>query len=117
MLPMQVVLLGLVAAGLTAALTVPPSLSLVSKLRELIEAARQTNPELFGRSLESLNPFAGGSFKHNRVTGILRADFSGFGEPCLRLQLEARRLDRRAHLGMLPVLLFGIGLAVWWLRR
>jgi hypothetical protein len=110
----MIVAFGVMAFALGGALSLPPSRELVLKLGTLVDMARRANPALFATQLEAANPFVGTAFKHNRIKGILRADMSGFGEVCERLQREARRLDRRAHLGAVPVLAYLIGLAVWY---
>ncbi len=107
------VLLGAVASLIAAALTLPPSRELVIKLGTLIEMARRADAEAFRARIEPINPFVDGAFKHNRVTGMLRADLTGFGEVCLRLQREAKRLDRRAHIGMLPLLAYLAAAGLW----
>jgi hypothetical protein len=109
--------LGVVASTLTAVLTLPPSRELVIKLGTLVEMARRANPDRFAAQLAAISPFVDGAFKHNRVTGMLRADFSGFGEVCERLQREAKRLDRRAHIGMLPMLAYMAVIGLWFLWR
>jgi hypothetical protein len=107
------VVLGLVAFSATWALTLPASRSLVIKLGTLVDMARRANPELFRTQLEQANPFVGAKFRHGRVTAMLRADMSQFGEICQRLQREAKQLDRRAHLGMLPAGAYLVGLGLW----
>jgi hypothetical protein len=76
--------------------------------------ARRADPERFRTQLEAVNPFVGNAFKHSRIKGILRSDLSGFGELCQRLQREARSLDRRAHMGAIPVLVYLVGLGIWY---
>jgi len=110
----MIVAVGVIAFALGGVLSLPPSRELVLKLGTLVDMARRANPERFAAQLEALNPFVGASFKHNRIKGILRADLSGFGEVCERLQREARSLDRRAHLGAIPVLAYLVGLALWY---
>ena len=110
----MIVAVGVIAFALGGALSLPPSRELVLKLGTLVDMARRANPERFAAQLEAVNPFVGTAFKHSRIKGILRADMSGFGEVCDRLQREARSLDRRAHLGAIPVLAYLVGLAVWY---
>jgi hypothetical protein len=43
----------------------------------------------------------------------LRADLSGFGEIVQRLQREAKKLDRKAHVALVPVGLYVIALGCW----
>jgi hypothetical protein len=111
---MAVVVLGVIAFALGGALSLPPSRELVIKLGTLVDMARRVQPERFATQLEAVNPFVGSAFKHNRIKGILRADLSGFGEVCERLQREARTLDRRAHLGAIPVLAYLAFVGVWY---
>ena len=40
-----------------------------------------------------------------------------FGAACQQLQREASKLDRRAHIGMLPIAVYVAGVAVWWVLR
>jgi hypothetical protein len=83
----------------------------------LVDMARRANPELFRSQLEPLSPVVGDTFKHNRIAKMLRADLSEFGEICQRLQREARQLDRRAHFGILPILVYLCGLGLWYAMR
>ena len=48
---------------------------------------------------------------------MLRADLSQYGEICQRLQREARQLDRRAHLGMLPAMAYLAAAGLWFVLR
>jgi hypothetical protein len=112
-----IVLLGLLAFYATSALMMPPSRDLMLKLGTLVDMTRRANPELFGRVIEPTNPFVGKSFRHNRIKGVLRADLSQFGEISQRLQFEARRLDRKVHLGLLPALAYLLGLGLWYALR
>lgn len=109
--------LGVIAFALGGALSLPPSRELVIKLGTLVDMARRADGQRFAAQLEPVNPFVGTAFKHDRIKGILRADLSGFGEVCERLQREARQLDRRAHLGAIPVLAYLLGLGVWYWTR
>jgi hypothetical protein len=113
----MMIALGVLALVLGGALTLPPSRELVLKLGTLVDMARRADPERFRAQLEPVNPFVGGAFKHKRVTGILRADVSAFGAICQRLQTEARSLDRRAHYGAIPVVLYLLGLGLWYALR
>lgn len=105
--------LGVVAFVLAGALGIPPSRDLVVKLGTLVDMARRADPERFRAQLEPLNPFVNGKFVHKKITGMLRADLSAFGELCQRLQRDARALDRRAHLGLLPIALYLVGIGAW----
>lgn len=105
--------LGAIAGALSFFMGVPPSRDLVLKLGTLVDMARRADPERFRAQLEPVNPFAGGKFVHARVGKLLRSDVSDFGEICQRLQREARKLDKRAHLALIPVALYLAGLATW----
>lgn len=83
------------------------------KLGTLVDIARRTNPELFRSRIEPVNPFVGKAFKHNRVKPILHVDLTEFGEICQRLQREARKLDVKAHVGLLPIAAYLVGLGLW----
>ena len=107
-------LLGLVAWGFTFGIWGSAARSLVLKLRTLVDMAQRARPELFAAQIEPINPFAGGSLKLPRVTAMLRADLTQFGEVCQRLQREAKRLDRRGHLSILPVLVYAIAAGLWY---
>ena len=48
---------------------------------------------------------------------VLRADLAQYDAICQRLQREARQLDRRAHLGLLPALAFLAGVGLWFVLR
>jgi hypothetical protein len=108
-----ILLLGLLAFGLAGAMTLPPSRELTIKLGTLVDMTRRANPELFRSTIEPTNPFVGRSFKHNRIKGMLRADLSKFGDISQRLQREARQLDKRAHVGVLPVVAYLVGVGLW----
>jgi hypothetical protein len=110
----MVVALGLLAFMLAGALSLPPSKELILKLGTLVDMARRADPERFRTQLQAVNPFVDGAFKHGRIKDILRSDLSAFGELCERLQREARGLDRRAHLGAIPVLAYLVGLGIWY---
>ena len=107
--------LGMVASWIAMALTMPASRELMIKLGTLTSWTQRTNTELYKQQVEPINPFVGKVFKHNRITGMLRADLSAFGPICQQLQLEARKLDRRAHVGMLPIVVYLVGVGAWWL--
>ena len=109
--------LGLVASWIAMALTMPASRELMIKLGTLVSWTQRTNPELYRQKIEPINPFVGKTFKHNRITGMLRADLTPFGAICQQLQTEARKLDRRAHIGMLPIVVYLVGAGLWWLLR
>jgi hypothetical protein len=110
-----IALLGTAAALLSAVLWLPPSRELVRKLRELTRACESANPERFASQLASKHPFPDGRLKHNRIAFMLQVDLSTYGESCLALQQRARELDRSAHLAMLPLFLFVVGLGGYWL--
>ena len=105
---------GLVALGCSAAIIVPASRGVIASLRALHDAARRQNPELFARSIEPLSAITSDGFVHKRITGMLRADFTPFGAECLQLQAEAKRFDRRAHYGLIPIALFAVGCLIWY---
>ena len=107
--------LGVVASWIAMALTMPASRELMIKLGTLVSWTQRSNPELYRQKIEPINPFVGKTFKHNRITRMLRADLAGFGPICQQLQSEARKLDRRAHIGMLPVVVYLVGAGLWWL--
>jgi hypothetical protein len=94
-------------------LGMPVSRELMLKLGTLVDWARRTNPELFRSQIEPISPFVGKQFKHSRLSKLLKADLSQFGEICQRLQREAKTLDKRAHVAMLPALAYLLGLGVW----
>ena len=86
------------------------------KLGTLLDWARRENPAAYAARLAPLTPFVGKggkTFKHSRLKGILRADLAEFGEVCQRLQREARKLDVKAHYGLIPIGVYLTGLAVW----
>jgi hypothetical protein len=112
-----ILLLGLLAFGIAGAMTLPPSRELTLKLGTLVDMTRRANPQLFRSLIEPTNPFVGRAFKHNRIKGMLRADLSQFGEIPQRLQREARKLDKRAHIGALPAIAYLIGLGLWFALR
>ena len=111
---LAIVLLGLFAFTVTFWLIMPPSRELMLKLGTLIDMTRRADSALFAAIVEPTNPFVGRAFKHNRIKGVLRVDLSQFGEIPQRLQREARRLDQKAHRGMLPALVYLAGLGVWY---
>jgi hypothetical protein len=105
--------LGFLALLLSWGVIMPASRTLILKLGTLSDMARRARPELYRERLQEIDPHDGPKFRHNRVTRMLRADMSDFGEICQRLQQEARKLDRRVHLGLLPIAIYAIGLAAW----
>ena len=107
------VFFGFVAFGVSGALGMPVSRELMLKLGTLVDWARRSNPEQFRTQIEPINPFVGQKFKHNRISPMLKTDMAPFGEVCQRLQREAKKLDRRAHVAMLPVVAYLLGLGVW----
>lgn len=111
---MLVMVLGLAAFGCSAWVIMPASSSLIATLRTLHEAARRASPELFRSAIEPLSPIQGGRFIHRQISAMLKADFAPFGADCQALQLEARRLDRRAHYGLIPLALFALGALLWY---
>jgi hypothetical protein len=111
------VLFGVVAVGISGALGMPVSRELMLKLGTLVDWARRSNPEQFRIQIEPINPFVGRKFKHNRIGPMLKADLTPFGEICVRLQREAKKLDKRAHVAMLPVVAYLLGLGVWFAVR
>lgn len=106
-------LFGVVAFTISGMLGMPVSRELMLKLGTLVDWTRRTNPELFREKLEPISPFIGNQFKHSRISKMLKADLSQFGEICQRLQREAKALDRKAHVAMLPALVYLLGLGVW----
>lgn len=104
---------GVVAFSMSGMLGMPVSRELMLKLGTLVDWTRRTDPELFRRQIEPISPFVGKQFKHSRIGKLLKADLSGFGEICQRLQREAKALDKRAHVAMLPALAYLLGLGVW----
>ena len=107
------IVLGVIAAAWSTMLGAPPSRELMIKLGTLLDWARRENPAFYAARLAPLSPFVGKTFKHNRLKGILRADLSELSEVCQRLQREARKLDVRAHYGLIPIGVYLTGLAVW----
>src|SRR5882672_3369036 len=97
-----VIVLGLVAGALSWGIIMPTSRVLILKLGTLSDMAKRAQPELYRERIADIDPHNGPKFVHKRVTRILRADFSAFGDMCVRLHADARRLDRRVHIGMLP---------------
>jgi hypothetical protein len=109
---------GFVAWLISSALWTPPARELVIKLGTLMDMARRANPELYAARLAPITPFVSPTvFKLQRVTKVLRADVSEFGAICQRLHAEAKRLDRRAHYALIPMIVYALGLGAWlWLR-
>ena len=111
----MIVALGVLSWMVASALWIPPSRELVIKLGTLLDWARRQNPELYAQRLAPITPFVSTTeFKMKKINGVLRADMSEFGEICQRLQREAKKLDRKAHLALWPMALYAVGLAVWW---
>lgn len=108
---------GVFAFGLSGALGMPVSRELMLKLGTLVDMTKRANPALFEERIAAINPFEGKKFKHHRIGPMLKADLSQFGELPQRLQREAKALDRRAHVAMLPVLAYLVGLGVWFAIR
>jgi hypothetical protein len=106
-------LFGVVAFMISGMLGMPVSRELMLKLGTLVDWTRRSNPELFREKVEPISPFVGKTFKHNRIGKMLKADLSQFGEISQRLQREAKALDKRAHVAMLPALVYLLGLGVW----
>ena len=107
--------LGLLSWMAASALWIPPSRELVIKLGTLLDWARRQNPDLYAQRLAPITPFVSPTvFKMNKVAPVLRADLADFGEICQRLQREAKKLDRKAHIALWPMVLYAVGLSVWW---
>lgn len=111
---MWIVLAGVLAGGWSAMLWAPLAREITIKLATLLDWARRENPSLYAAKLEPITPFVGKRFKANKVNGILKADFSQFGEICQRLQREAKKLDVKAHYAMIPFGVYVVGVAVWY---
>lgn len=105
------------AFGLSAALGMPASRELMLKLGTLVDWARRENPELYKTQIEPISPFVNGKFVHKRITSMLKADMTPFGEVCVRLQREAKKFDRKAHVAMIPAVAYLLGLGVWFVVR
>lgn len=105
------------AFGLSGALGMPVSRELMLKMGTLVDMTRRANPALFQARIEPINPFAGKKFKHNRIAPMLKADLAEFGEIPQRLQREAKALDRRAHVALVPVLAYLACLGLWFALR
>ena len=112
-----VLVLGAVATLISWAMIIPPSRELVIKLGTLIDMAERGNGELFREQLAPISPVVSGRFVHRNVTRVLKVDFTRYGEVCQRLHREASKLDRRAHIGMLPFGVYLLGAALWWVLR
>ena len=112
-----IVALGAVAALMTFKKTLPPSRELVIKLGTLMNMAERADGARYAEQLAPITPFVGKRFVHSRIKGVLRADLSPFGPVLQQLQREARRLDVQAHLGMIPVGLYLIGVGLWFALR
>ena len=106
--------LGVVASYMTFKQAVPPSRDLVIKLGTLMDMAQRANPERYRSELAPISPFVGQKFLHNRIKGILRADLAAYGALVQRLQVDARRLDVKAHLGMIPVGTYVLLVGLWY---
>jgi hypothetical protein len=114
---MWATIFGVLAFCLSGALGMPVSRDLMLKLGTLVDMTRRANPELFQQRIEPISPFVGKKFRHNRIGPMLKADLAQFGEIPQRLQREAKALDRRAHVAMLPALVYLAGLGVWFAIR
>jgi hypothetical protein len=106
--------LGFVACALSWFIIVPTSKVLFLKLGTLSDMTRRAQPALYDERVAAIDPHNGPKFVHKRVTGILRADLSAFGDIPIRLQQEARNLDRKVHIGLIPGGLYFAGVAIWY---
>jgi hypothetical protein len=104
---------GVVAFMVSGALGMPVSRELMLKLGTLDDWTRRMNPELYREKIAPITPFVGKQFKHSRLSKMLKADLSEFGDTCQKLQREAKALDKRAHVAMLPALVYLVGVGVW----
>ena len=109
-----IVLAGVVAGGWSFMLWAPLAREITIKLATLLEWAKRENATVYAAKLEPISPFRGKRFNANKVNGILKADFSEFGDVCQRLQREAKKLDVKAHYAMIPFGSYLVGLAVWY---
>lgn len=107
------IVLGILAVVAAGAIGLPPSRELMIKLATMLEWAARQDPARYAAELEPISPFVGRQFKHSRLKGVLRTDMSAYGEICERLQREARRLDVKAHYGLIPIGVYMAGLGVW----
>lgn len=107
---------GIVASGITWMTVVTASRELMLKLGTLISWSQRQNLALYREKIEPINPFVGDKFqfKHKRLTSVLRTDFTPFGPVCVQLHRDCKKLDRKAHIGMIPVGVYAIVLAAWW---
>jgi hypothetical protein len=106
--------LGVVAVAAFFKLWVEPARELIIKLGTMRDWARRENPELYARTLLPLTSEGGSKLPSGkRLTLTLRADLSGFGEIVQRLQREAKKLDRKAHVALWPIGLYVIAFACW----
>lgn len=111
------ILLGLLLGTLTTFWILPVSREIVLKLGTLVDMAKRANPALFAAKLEPINPFVGQKFKHPRMGKVLKADLSEFGELCVRLQRETKKLDVQSHLRMIPMGMYSIAVGIWYFTR
>jgi hypothetical protein len=111
---MVAIVSGLAALACSAAVIMPASRTLIATLRALHDAALRSDPERFARSIEPLSAVTAEGFVHRRITGMLRADFTPFGAECVALQRQARALDRRAHVGLVPIAIFALSWLIWY---
>lgn len=108
------IVVGGAAFTATYLLGAPVSRDLTVKLGTLNDWTRRTNPELWRERIEPITPFVGKQFKHSRITKLLKADLSQFGETCQRIQRECKALDRRAHFAMIPSVVYLLGVGIWY---
>jgi hypothetical protein len=107
-------IVGFVACMVSWGVIMPASKLLILKLGTLSDMTRRAQPELYRERIAAIDPHNGPKFVHNRIARMLRADLSAFGDICQRLQHEARNLDRKVHLGLIPAGLYFTGLAIWY---
>jgi hypothetical protein len=107
-------IVGFIACAVSWGVIMPASKLLILKLGTLSDMTRRAQPELYRQQLQAIDPHHGPKFVHKRITRMLKADLSAFGNISQRLQQEARALDRKVHLGLIPAGLYFTGLTIWY---
>jgi hypothetical protein len=107
-------ILGFVACAISWGMIVPTSKVLFLKLGTLSDMTRRAQPDLYAERIADIDPHNAPKFVHKRITRMLRADLTAFGDIPLRLQQDARNLDRKVHIGLIPGGLYFVGLALWY---
>lgn len=104
-------LLGIVCMAGTAVLAYVTQVKWHTKLRALLEAAKQYDQALYQQHLARYDRIFFAELHMMRLTSS--SEIARFGPACARLQREAQLAFRRVFLSFLPVVFFAVVMATY----